>query len=80
MVVAYGTEGMRDPFGGIIRDFCSELAHHGMLALVPDDFLSTDTAPGFESVFSSNGAKSGFDRWIGVLKDAVAYVQTISGF
>lgn len=79
VVVAYGTEAMRNPFGGIIREFCAELANHGMLAFVPDYFLSTGTAPGFESVFSPIGAKSRFNRWTAVLKDAVAHVQTISG-
>lgn len=74
VVVAYGKEAMRDPFGGIIRDLCSKLANHGMLALVPDYFLSTGTAAEFESVFASNGAQSGFDRWIAVLNDAVAHV------
>ncbi|QDT50538.1 putative hydrolase [Symmachiella dynata] len=79
VVVAYGTEAMRDPFGVIIRDFCSELTNHGMIALVPDYFSSTGTAPGFESVFSKKDAQSRFDHWTAVLNDAVAHVQTISG-
>ncbi len=79
VVVAYGTDAMRDPFGGIIRDFCEELANHGMLAFVPDYFSSTGTAPGFESVFAEKDAQSRFDRWVAVLNDAVSHVQTILG-
>lgn len=79
VVVAYGTEEMNAPFGQIIRDFCSELAAKGLLAFIPDYFSSTNTRPGFEFVFSPNGAEARFNRWIAVLNDAVAHVQGIAG-
>jgi dienelactone hydrolase len=78
-VIAYGTEAMRDPFGEIIRDFSSELAKSGIIALVPDYFSSTNTLPGFETVFSPINAQTRFDRWVAVLTDAVKHAQTLSG-
>ncbi|MCY2966541.1 MAG: DUF1304 family protein [Planctomycetota bacterium] len=79
VVVAYGTEAMNSPFDGIIRDFCSELAVNGLLAMIPDYFASTKTGPGLESVFQPFGAQQRFDHWVAALNDAVSHVQTISG-
>ena len=79
VVVAYGTEAMNPPFDGIIRNFCSELAANGLVAMIPDYFASTGTAPGLKSVFEPINARENFDHWVAALNDAVTHVQSISG-
>ncbi len=50
VVVAYGTEGAKPPFGKLIEHYCEGLAKAGYLVVFPDYFSSTSTAPGLATV------------------------------
>lgn len=67
--MAYGAEELRGEFGRLIRDFCTALAKNGMVAVIPDYFSATGTAPGLNSAFAPANDQ---ERWVVVLKDAVA--------
>lgn len=70
IVIAYGTEGMNDPFGKDIRSFASDLADKGYVVLVPHYFDRTGTPAGpaaFEAYVRCR------DIWVGTLGDALAF-------
>ena len=46
VVIAYGTDGRKDPWTGMMRGYAEELATHGLFALIPDYFAPTNTKHG----------------------------------
>jgi dienelactone hydrolase len=46
IVVTHGSDGMREPWAALIREYAADLAANGFTVLVPDYFASTGTPPG----------------------------------
>ena len=76
VVIAYGTEGRKDPWTDMMRGYAEELAKSGVFALLPDYFARTATPHG--------GAAAGqiaekHDDWAAALVDTVAFARTLPG-
>ena len=76
VVIAYGTEGRKDPWTGMMREYGEALATSGLFALMPDYFARTGTPHGGAAA-TQIGAKH--DDWTTALVDTVTYARTISG-
>ena len=75
ILVVYGTDGLNDDhgFGTAIRNFAASLADKGFVALIPDYFESTGTAPGVDTVWPAlNGSQ---DTWVETLADAASFAD-----
>jgi dienelactone hydrolase len=46
VAIAYGTDGMAEPWGARIREFADALCREGFVAMIPDYFGCTGTTPG----------------------------------
>ena len=46
VVIAYGSDGMKEPWASMIREYARELSARNYSALIPDYLKSTGTAPG----------------------------------
>jgi len=77
IVIAYGTEGMGKPWDDQIRDFASNLATDGYVALIPHYFDSTGTTPGLATVFAAFPATR--DTWVQTIDDALKFANSHSG-
>jgi dienelactone hydrolase len=77
VVVVYGTEGMNEPFGPLIRNFAKSLAAAGMVALIPDYLRSTATAAGTASVWEALDTSR--DAWVGSIADAARFADGRGG-
>ena len=75
VLVVYGTEGLRNDqgFGTLIRNFAASLADEGFVALIPDYFQSTGTAPGVDTVWPA--LDSSQDTWVETLADAARFAD-----
>jgi dienelactone hydrolase len=78
VIVAYGTEGMNDPFDELIHKYCEGLLGAGFSVLRPDYFQATKTTPGMAGVFAS-GPSNRFDVWVETIQDAVKEAATLAG-
>jgi dienelactone hydrolase len=69
IVLAYGTDGMNEPFGKDIRSFATDVAGKGYVVLLPHYFDRTDTPAGLAAVktFTQNR-----DLWTETLGDALS--------
>ena len=76
VVIAHGTDGMKEPWGAMIREYAAALAAMGITALIPNYFEKTVTAPGMQ-VWSSPPAH--LDAWLEAVDDTVSYALTLSG-
>ncbi len=74
VVIAYGTEGWKDPWTEMMRGYARELADRGVLALMPDYFARTGTTHG-GAAGAEIAAKQ--DQWVGALVDSVAFARTL---
>jgi dienelactone hydrolase len=75
VLVVYGTDGLNDDhgFGTALRNFAASLADEGFVALIPDYFESTGTAPGVDTVWPAlNGSQ---DAWVETLADAARFAD-----
>jgi dienelactone hydrolase len=77
VVVVYGTEGMNEPFGTLIRDFASALAAAGLVTMIPDYLRSTGTPAGTNSVWQA--LDSSRDAWVESLADAARFADGRAG-
>lgn len=76
VVIAYGTEGWKDPWTKMMRGYAEDLAGRGLFALMPDYFFRTGTKHG-----GAAGAEIADkqDDWTSALVDSVAYGRTVPG-
>jgi dienelactone hydrolase len=74
VVVAYGSDGMTEPWGSQIRAYAEALSGKGFVAIIPDYFASTGTTPGLSTVFQEIAENR--DTWQQVHADCVDYVKT----
>jgi dienelactone hydrolase len=76
VVIAYGTEGWKDPWTKMMQGYAEELAGRGVFALMPDYFYRTGTEHG-----GAAGAQIADkqDDWTSALVDSVTYGRTLSG-
>src|SRR5215510_6034284 len=81
VILAYGSDGLIDPWAAMIREDAADLAQKGFHALVPHYFLSTRTPDG--SIDYANGGlltvMANKDVWQRTLADAVQYAKTLPG-
>jgi dienelactone hydrolase len=75
VVIAYGTEGMNEPFGSAIQSFARDLAASGYVALIPHYFNRTDTPAGHAAYELFAASR---DLWVETLGDAVSYAAARS--
>src|SRR5438045_3625309 len=76
VVIAYGSDGMTDPWAQMIRDYAEELARRNFTVVIPDYLARTGTAPGF-AVFGQIAASR--DAWQSVVAETVVYARTLPG-
>ena len=76
IVVAHGSDGMQEPWAGLIREYGAELAAKGFAVLIPDYFASTGTVPG-KGVVAEIAANLGV--WQAVVGDTVAHAARLPG-
>ena len=76
VVIAYGTEGWKDPWTKMMQGYAEDLAGRGLFALMPDYFVRTGTAHG-----GAAGAEIGEKQhdWTSALVDSVVYGRTVPG-
>lgn len=77
VVVVYGTEGMNEPFGTLIRDFATALGSAGFVAVIPDYLRSTGTPAGTASVWEALSASR--DTWVDSLRSAATFADGRAG-
>jgi dienelactone hydrolase len=73
VVIAYGTDGWKDPWTAMMRGYAEDLAGRGLFALMPDYFARTQTAHGGAAAFEI-GQKQ--DDWAAALV-TVAFARTL---
>src|SRR5882672_7281492 len=76
VIVAYGSDGMTEPWASMIREYASELASKGFNSLIPDYFGKTGSSPGGQ-IFSEIPAN--LHRWQEAASDVVSYAKTLPG-
>ena len=76
IVIAHGSDGMKEPWAAMIREYASELAGKGFTALVPRYFNKTGTDAG-PKVFSELPAH--LHSWTEAVGDAVTHAKTLPG-
>ncbi|MCC6589930.1 MAG: dienelactone hydrolase family protein [Bryobacterales bacterium] len=76
IVVAHGSDGMKEPWAELIREYGTELAGKGFAVVIPDYFASTGTVPGM-GVFAEIPAK--LSLWQQAVADTVAYAAGLPG-
>ena len=76
IVVAHGSDGMREPWAALIREYAADLAANGFTALIPDYFASTGTAPGV-GVFAEIPVN--LRAWQQAIGDALSYAARLPG-
>jgi dienelactone hydrolase len=76
VVIAYGTDGRKDPWTAMMRGYAEDLAGRGFFALMPDYFARTHTAHGGAAAFEIEQKQ---DDWTAALVDAVAFARTVPG-
>lgn len=75
IVVAYGTEGLKAPFGDLIREFCQDVANEGFTVVLPYFFEISATRPGLETVIPSL-TDANVQLWTNALVAAVQWCRT----
>ena len=79
VVIAYGTDGFTDDLNGpwktMIRGYAEDLSRMGFLAMIPDYFMQTNTAPGAQAMLVMAQARP---AWTGALTSGVAHAKTLS--
>ncbi|MDQ3583549.1 MAG: dienelactone hydrolase family protein [Pseudomonadota bacterium] len=73
VVIAYGSDGMNDPWATMIRDYAIQLSQKGFVALIPDYFVSTGTKSGL----ALDAIPIHRDTWQTAVADAVAHAKTL---
>lgn len=75
VLVVYGTDGLSDihGFGTALGNFAASLAAEGFVAIIPDYFESTGTAPGVDTVWPA--LNSSQDTWVDTLADAASFAD-----
>src|SRR6266567_1254617 len=76
VIVAYGADGLTEPWATMIREYASELAVKCFNALIPDYFEKTGSTPGVH-IFSEIPAN--LHRWQEAASDVVSYAKTLPG-
>jgi dienelactone hydrolase len=79
VVLAYGTDGFTDDLNGpwktMIRGYAEDLAGMGFLAMIPDYFKQTGTAPGEPAMLVMAQA---LPVWASAITATVAHAKTLS--
>lgn len=76
IVIAFGTDGMLEPWGSSIRAYAAALSKKGFVVIIPDYFISTSTKAGLEAF---QGISIHRDTWQETITDAVTYAKTLPG-
>jgi dienelactone hydrolase len=76
VVIAYGTEGWKDPWTKMMRGYAEELAGRGVFALMPNYFFKTGTKHGGAAGAEIEDKQ---DDWTSALVDSVSYGRTVPG-
>lgn len=76
VIVAHGSDGMTDTWAPMIREYASDLAARGFVALIPNYFEKTRTAPGLE-VWSAPPAS--LRSWVEAVNDTIVYAKALPG-
>jgi dienelactone hydrolase len=76
IVIAYGTDGMLEPWGTQIRGYAEGLSSLGFISLIPDYFACTGTSAGQGALQEIPTQR---DTWDQALADAVTYAEANLG-
>ena len=76
VVIAYGTDGRKDPWTDMMRGYAEDLARDGLFALMPDYFARTATPHGGAA---ANQIAAMQDDWAAALVDTVTFARTMPG-
>jgi dienelactone hydrolase len=75
IAIAYGTDGMAEPWGTRIREFADALSRQGFIAMIPDYFGCTGTIPGINAL----GELAQRSAWQQALADGVTHAKASLG-
>ena len=75
VVIAYGTDGWKDPWTKMMQGYAEDLAGRGLFALMPDYFARTGTKHGGAAAEIAEKQ----DDWTAALVDSVAFARTFRG-
>jgi dienelactone hydrolase len=76
VVIAYGTDGKKDPWTDMMRAYAEDLAKDGVFALMPDYFARTASPHGGGA---ADHIAAKHDEWAAALVDTVAFARTLPG-
>ena len=72
IIIFYGSDGMKEPWGSMIQDYAQALGQKGFVAFIPDylGFTKTEPGPGVFSVIEEKRS-----QWEGALADAIDHAK-----
>jgi dienelactone hydrolase len=73
VVIAYVTDGKKDPWTGMMRGYAEDLAKGGVFALIPDYFARTGSPHGGGA---AGHIAATHDEWVTALVDTVAFARS----
>jgi dienelactone hydrolase len=76
IVLAHGSDGMTEPWDAMIRDFATQLAGKGFIALIPKYFEKTGSTPG-PQIFLEMSTNLG--SWEIAVADTLSYARKLPG-
>ena len=76
IIVAHGSDGMNEPWAGMIHEYATELAGKGFTVLIPHYLEKTVTTPG-PQVFSE--MRKNLPSWEEAVNDTIAHTKTMPG-
>jgi dienelactone hydrolase len=80
IIIAHGTDGITDnltgPWATMMREYATELAGSGFVALIPDYFNRTGTQPGLVALETIPLHR---DAWQATIADASSHAKTLPG-
>ena len=75
VIVIHGSDGMGDPWAGMIREYATALSARGFTVLIPHYFDKTGSTPGTQ-IFAEMPEK--LHSWHEAISDTVAYAGTLT--
>jgi dienelactone hydrolase len=78
IVIAYGSDGMSEPWTTMIQGYANALCLKGFITIIPDYFSKTGTKAG-DGLDTFQKIPVYRDTWQAVMADAVTYTKTLPG-
>jgi dienelactone hydrolase len=77
VVIAHGSDGLNEPWLTLMRQFATDLAGSGLVALMPKYFASTPETKAGMDAMTAIGVQ--LPKWQATVADAVTHARTLAG-